>query len=44
MSASLVLSLLALMLAVIEAFVPGKFLLVAAVVLLAVVNLIGSIH
>lgn len=44
MSISLILSLLALILAILDAFVPGKYLLIIAVVLLAIINLLGSIH
>jgi hypothetical protein len=44
MSIALILSLLALILAILEAFVPGRYLLIIAVVLLAVVNLIGAVH
>lgn len=43
MSIALILSLLALILAVLEAFVPGRYLLIIAVVLLAIVNLLGSV-
>jgi hypothetical protein len=43
LSVSLILSLIVLILAIVDAFVPGKYLLVAAVVLLAIVNLIGSL-
>lgn len=44
MSISLILSLLALILAVLEAFVPGRYLLIIAVVLLAIVNLLSSVN
>lgn len=44
MSIALILSLLALILAILDAFVPGRYLLIIAVVLLAIVNLIGSVH
>lgn len=44
MSLTLILSLISLLLAILEAFVPGRYLLIIAVVLLAIVNLLGSIH
>lgn len=44
MSLSLILSLVALILAILESFVPGRYLLIIAVVLLAIVNLLGSIR
>lgn len=44
MSISLILSLLALILAVLEAFVPGRYLLIIAVVLLAIVNLLSGVN
>lgn len=43
MPATLILSLIALLLAILEAFVPGKYLLIISVVLLAIINLLGSI-
>lgn len=43
MSIGLILSLLALILAIISVFVPDRYLLVVAVVLLAIVNLLGSV-
>lgn len=44
MSVALLLSIVALLLAILDAFVPGKYLLIIAVVLLCVVNLLGSVH
>lgn len=44
MSLALILSLVALLLAILEAFVPGRYLLIIAVVLLAVINLLGAVH
>lgn len=43
MTIALILSLLALILAILEAFVPGRYLLIIAVVLLAIVNLLESV-
>lgn len=43
MSLDLILSLIALLLAILEAFVPGRYLLIIAVVLLAIVNLVSSV-
>lgn len=44
MSIGLILSLLALILAIISVFVPDRYLLVVSVVLLAIVNLLGSVN
>lgn len=44
MSIALILSLIALLLAVLEAFVPGRYLLIIAVVLLAIIHLLGSVN